>query len=105
MILARGLSSTTVMGHGRHRRPVRPFHVRLVYTAVPKGTTLGNFEPGAPRTIQIPGVGGLPTSGISAVMLTFMTVKTVTAGQMPLPARMDLRARWTLHTLVDHRDR
>lgn len=59
-----------------------PVQNRLVSTVVPTGTTKAPLAPYTPRTIQVTGQAGLPSSGVSAVLLTFTATDPTVLGQM-----------------------
>jgi hypothetical protein len=55
---------------------------RLVDSRVPTGTTKAPFAPSTPRTIQVTGAAGLPSTGVSAVLATFTAVDPTAGGQL-----------------------
>lgn len=58
-----------------------PVQGRLAATATGTNTAKAPLAPYTPRVIQVTGQAGLPSTGISAVMVTFTTVNPTVAGQ------------------------
>lgn len=59
-----------------------PVQGRLVDSRVGTGIAKAPLAPMTPRTVQVTGAAGIPTDGVSAVLVTVTAVAPTTAGQM-----------------------
>lgn len=83
--------------------------VRLLDTRIPGGALSGPLGPGGTRTLTLPGTGGLPTSGVAAVVFnltavapsaaTYLTVFPGGAAR-PLASNLDAAPGQTVANLV-----